>query len=326
MLRCACGFVCDRAYSLERHRKSKKHEMNMAEMQCLKNELGVYHCINCNFSTTFRGNYRQHLVSSKHASSSSSSSKDTTTVVKVVEEPKPVLLIEVMEMFMKHQENVMKHHQESVVKHQETTQIQNTEMFKALADRIVACNKSVSPPLQIENVIQQQNHTNSHNKKFNLNFFLNEECKNAQNLTDFVKNVVVSQEDLEHLGQVGYTEGMTKILTKALVEKEHTERPMHCTDIKRETIYIRENDAWKKDVQREETVRAIEHIAHKNYKVFMEWRNQHPEHAVPDTEDYETWYRISRNMCNTDPMALKKLVHHLATITAIEKGEMMLTE
>ena len=55
----------------------------------------------------------------------------------------------------------------------------------------------------------------------------------------------------------------------------------------------------------------------------MEWRNQHPEHSVPDTEDYDTWYRISRNMCNTDPLALKKLVHHLATITAIEKGELV---
>ena len=66
---------------------------------------------------------------------------------------------------------------------------------------------------------------------------------------------------------------------------------------------------------------AIEHIAHKNYKAFHEWRTKHPEHEVDNSEDYDTWFRISRNMCNTDPLALKKLVQHLATITAIEKGE-----
>jgi hypothetical protein len=224
----------------------------------------------------------------------------------------PVMLMEVMDMFLKF-------HSET----SEKQQIQNTEMFKALADRITA-SQNFMLQSGLENSQNQTTTTttsNSNNKKFNLNLFLNEECKNAVNLSDFVKTVMVTMEDLEHLGQVGYTQGMSKILSKAMQQKETTERPMHCTDLKRETIYVRENDAWKKDLQQEETGRAIQHIAHKNYKVFMEWRNQHPEHEVADSADYETWYQISRNMCNTDPAALKKLVHHLATITAIEKGE-----
>lgn len=307
---CACGFACDRKYSMDRHRKTSKHEMKMAALDC-DSINGVFSCKKCDYKTPLKGNFRRHVMSNVHR-----------MVDEEEEAGRPPLLIEVMEMFMKHHETTLKHH-ETTLKHQETMQLQSTEMlakhmqasdmqnmFQALADRIA------TPVQQI-----QSNNTNSHNKKFNLNLFLNEDCKDAPNLTDFVKSVVISMEDLEHLGQVGYTEGMTKILTKAIQDQDQTGRPMHCTDVKRETIYIRENDAWKKDLQREETTRAIEHIAHKNYKAFMEWRNQHPEHAIPDTDDYETWYRISRSMCNTDPSAMKKLVHHLATMTAIEKEE-----
>ena len=162
--------------------------------------------------------------------------------------------------------------------------------------------------------------TNTNNQKFNLNLFLNEECKNAMNMNEFIQRVNITSEDLEHLGQVGYTDGMSKILTKAMRGIETTDRPMHCTDTKRDTIYVKKDDAWKKDDDCEETKRLIQHIAHKNYKALKEWRDNHPEHSVSESEDYEAWYRISRNMCNTDPSALKKLIRHLAAVTAVEKA------
>ena len=333
MLTCSCGFTCDRANNLQTHRDSKQHEKNMQRLskQFNADETGMYVCESCKYSTSLKANYRKHVLTAKH--------KKTMEQQGGSEEVKPVLLLEVMEMFFKFHANATEKQQTIHANTTEKQQIQTTEMFKALADRIVAHEHQQQQLVPIQNVQltqsnnhhhHQQNNTttttttnNSHNTKFNLNLFLNEDCKNAPNLSDFVKNVSVSLEDLEHLGEVGYTQGMSKILSKAIQSKETTERPMHCTDVKRETIYIRENDTWKKDTEREETVKAIETISNKNYKVFMEWRNQHPEHAVPDTEDYETWYRISRNMCNTDPLALKKLVHHLATITAIEKGELV---
>ena len=142
-------------------------------------------------------------------------------------------------------------------------------------------------------------------------------------MNDFIQSVVVTMEDLEHLGEMGYTEGMSKILTKAIKSKEATERPIHCTDIKRETIYVRKDDVWKKDEDCEETKRLIQHISHKNYKALSEWREQHPEHTEPDTADYEAWYTISRNMCNTDPAALKKLIRHLALTTAVERKDLI---
>ena len=316
MLTCECGYTCVRKQNLDRHRRSDKHEVNLSllELNIVADDYGKYVCTMCGYATMRRDNYRKHVNSSKHKNK-----KEEQPPVSKDDSLRPVLLFEVMEMFLKHQTEIMKVSAET----SEKQQIQHTEMFRALTDRVVAHHHQQQLISGPQNVFLQQatTTTNSHNTKFNLNLFLNEECKNAQNLTDFVKNVIISIEDLEHLGEVGYTEGMSKILSKAMQSKETTKRPIHCTDLKRETIYVRENDAWKIDMQREETIKAIEHIANKNYKTFKEWRDLHPEHAIADTEDYETWYRISRNMCNTDPTAMKKLVHHLATMTAIEKGD-----
>jgi hypothetical protein len=238
---------------------------------------------------------------------------------KLTPDTRPVFSVDMMEMFMKHQVELVKTQTEHSAEIQKSQQIQHTEMFKVLADRVAP--QLVVPTNHHQNVMLEQTNINSHNKKFNLNFFLNEECKNAMNISDFIKNVIVTMEDLEHIGKVGYTEGMSNILSKALSEKEHTERPLHCTDVKRETIYVRKNDAWEKDTDKEETKRLIQHIAHKNYKALAEWRGEHPEYDTADSGDYEAWYRISRNICNTDPAALNKLVRHLAMSTAVEKSE-----
>jgi hypothetical protein len=247
-------------------------------------------------------NYRDHLLSKKHASTKAVVEAQTMSV-KVDDSIKPVMLLEVMEMFLTHQ------------KHQQT---EMSEILKTFADRIVA-----TQPIQTlqNNIISAGNSnvvTNNH-QKFNLNVFLNEECKNAMNFSDFLKTLSVTMEDIEHLGEVGYTQGMSKILTKAM--SETNVRPMHCTDTKRETMYVKENDEWRKDFDCEESERLIKHIQQKNYKALKEWREHHPQHDVHDTEDHETWYRISRNMCNTDQSAFKKLIRHLAMVTAVEKGE-----
>ena len=302
---------------------SRTHELNMLSAERMTSaRSGKYCCEVCNFYTSHKGHYRDHVHTDKHCNlfmkkSNPENESNEPNNVGV----KPVTLSEVMEMFMKHQESTAG----LFMKHQETTQIQNTEMFKALAERIVATQSTTiaSQNIMLENNSQNQINTNTNiqNKKFNLNLFLNEECKNAMNLSDFIQSVVISMEDLEHIGEVGYTEGMSKILSKAIRNKDATARPLHCTDVKRETIYVKTDDAWKKDQDYEETKRLIQHIAHKNYKALAEWREQHPEHLVSDTADYEAWYSISRNMCNVDPAALNKLVRHIAVVTAVEKSD-----
>ena len=156
-------------------------------------------------------------------------------------------------------------------------------------------------------------------KNFNLNVFLNEECKNAMNLSDFVRNLVVTVEDLDHIGEVGYAEGMTKIITKALNEKAQTKRPVHCSDVKRETIYVKEESGWHKDNDCEETRQAIQQIAKKNYIALREWCKVHPNHMVMDSPEYDEWYSISQKLCNTAESVQSKILHRVAEATIISK-------
>ena len=93
-------------------------------------------------------------------------------------------------------------------------------------------------------------HTNSHNKAFNLNFFLNETCKDAMNIMEFVDSIKLQLSDLERVGELGYVEGISNIIVKNLKDLDVTQRPVHCTDKKRETMYIIDENTWEKDEER----------------------------------------------------------------------------
>ena len=119
--------------------------------------------------------------------------------------------------------------------------------------------------------------TNSHNKAFNLNFFLNETCKEAMNIGDFVDSLKIQISDLEKVGEAGYIEGISNIIVKNLKELDITKRPVHCTDKKRETIYIKDNDVWEKDEDRSKMHKLIKRVAYKNVNMFAKYREKHPD-------------------------------------------------
>lgn len=119
--------------------------------------------------------------------------------------------------------------------------------------------------------------TNSHNKTFNLQFFLNETCKDAMNITDFIKSIELSLVDLEKVGELGYAEGMSRALVKSLNELEVTKRPIHCSDLKREIIHIKDQDKWERDTANQDRLRnAIKQISNKNLMLLDDWRREHP--------------------------------------------------
>jgi hypothetical protein len=108
------------------------------------------------------------------------------------------------------------------------------------------------------------NTTNSHNKSFNLQFFLNETCKDAMNIMDFVNSIQLQLSDLERVGELGYVEGISNIIVKNLKELDITLRPFHCTDKKREIIYIKDENKWEKDENKKKMHKLIQKIATKN--------------------------------------------------------------
>jgi hypothetical protein len=128
--------------------------------------------------------------------------------------------------------------------------------------------------------INTTNNTNSHNKTFNLQFFLNETCKNAMNIMDFVDSLKLQLNDLERMGEIGFVNGMSNIIIKNLQNLDVTERPVHCTDQKREVMYVKDEGKWDKEDEAKPKLRkAIKHIAHKNAKLIGEFKEKHPDYC-----------------------------------------------
>jgi len=121
-------------------------------------------------------------------------------------------------------------------------------------------------------------HNNSHNKTFNLQFFLNETCKDAMNITEFIESVKLQLSDLENVGKLGYVDGISNIIVKILKALDIKKRPVHCTDSKREILYIKDEDKWEKEDEENKKIRkVIKKIANKNSRLLPEFKKAHPD-------------------------------------------------
>jgi hypothetical protein len=136
--------------------------------------------------------------------------------------------------------------------------------------------------------------TITNNNQFNLNMFLNENCKNALNIMDFVNSLDLSIADLEETGRLGYVNGISRIFINALKNMDITMRPIHCTDIKRETVYVKDKDTWEKDNEEKEKLRkVIDQVSRKNLKLLPEWQQQNPDFRHLDTPENKQFMKIS---------------------------------
>jgi hypothetical protein len=139
------------------------------------------------------------------------------------------------------------------------------------------------------------NNTTNNNNQFNLNFFLNDTCKDAMNITDFLGNLDVQIDELEYIGHHGYVNGMTKMIMERLKEMDITKRPIHCTDVKRETMYIKDKDEWCKDTDELVKLRRIlNSISMNNYRTVPAWQTAHPDSEVMDSRNYNFCYKMMR--------------------------------
>jgi hypothetical protein len=169
------------------------------------------------------------------------------------------------------------------------------------------------------------NHINTINNRFNLNFFLNEQCKDAMNLSDFLNNIEVSLEDVSNVGRLGYADGISRIIINALKDMDVYERPIHCSDIKREIMYIKENDIWEKDDERKyQMKRVLKLISHKNVKRLLDWREAHPGWLVYDSKEEAECLRITNESMGggsdeENERLYKKMIRKIAHETLIDK-------
>jgi len=147
---------------------------------------------------------------------------------------------------------------DNILEEKSKLQEQNAELQKALLQKSMIVQN---------NTITNSNNDNSKNKKININVFLNTECKDAITLKDFINNLVVREEDLECMKQLGYVESVTKLLKRALTEYDLTARPIHCTDLKREVMHVKDQEGWKKESGETPNIdRAFRQITHIHQK------------------------------------------------------------
>jgi hypothetical protein len=165
---------------------------------------------------------------------------------------------------------------------------------------------------------------NIHNK-FNLNVFLNEQCKDAINISDFVNSLVVSVKDLEETAKLGYTEGISKIFLDGLLNMNTHSRPIHCSDSKREILYIKDQDKWEKDNETNDKItKAIKTVAHKNMKMIPEWIKQHPDYNDVNSKTNDKYLKIVMNSMSgsteeEQKRNVNKIISNIAKETVIIK-------
>ena len=166
---------------------------------------------------------------------------------------------------------------------------QNTE-FKEL---IIEQNKQIIELSSKPTITNNTTNNNTTNNSFNLQFFLNETCKDALNITDFVSQLHVGIKDLEETGRLGYAEGISKIFINGLKQLEINQRPVHCSDAKRETIYIKDKNQWEKDDEEKvKLTKAIRSVAHKNIEQIAVWTEAHPEYMNYNSKYSEKYMKL----------------------------------
>ena len=284
---CECGKIYKNKSGLWKHQKETKCQKRKSE-----NPQNGFVCLICNKSYNSRSGLWKH--SKNCDANTNSSSNDVNDTV----EPSNS---ELKEMFLQQQQE-NRELKQLLINQQE----QHSKEIKELIPQIQ----------QVTNITNNTNNTNNSNNRFNLNFFLNEQCKDAISIQNFIENLNIGLPELEHMGNVGYVQGMMSIFSSTLGAMDIYKRPLHCTDLKRETLYIKQGDTWKKDTEdKTELKKLIKTVEYKNYGSLRLWEREHPEAFECDTQDNIDYMRISNESLggfdSTDAIKLGKIMKHI---------------
>ena len=302
-----CHFNCSKLSNWNAHITTRKHEIRTntnkyepKKCRKLPNDTKVY---NCDCGSHFKHasslwNHKQHCSGVPHSS-------NDETLASIDLEDKDEVIDKLMVV-------------NSEMMNMVTTLVtQNQEMQKTMME--------LTKSSQVTNNTINNTHTNSHNKTFNLQFFLNETCKDAMNITDFVNSLKLNLHDLEKVGELGYAEGISRMFVKGLNELEVTRRPIHCSDLKREIIHIKDHDKWERDNSAQDRLkRAIKELSNKNIMLLDDWQKENPGCTEYDHRKNDIYLRmVMEAMGPSDEVSEKKdfgkIIRTIAKTTIIDK-------
>ena len=246
-------------------------------------------CIFCDYTTCYTRDYKKHLSTDKHKKMEN----DSKMVVNDSKKSPKVPNFECMcGKIYKYDSGYYRHKKTCSYSENDTNKEKQESTDKELIMMLVKQNTQLLTQNSelVKNGTHNTIHTNSHNKTFNLQFFLNETCKDAMNLMEFVDSIKLQLSDLEKIGKIGYVEGISNIITTNLKALDVTQRPIHCTDNKREILYIKDENKWEKEAEEKEKLKmAIKRVANKNVKMLQEFKELHPD-CIKSESKYSDQY------------------------------------
>lgn len=307
----------------------------------------IFHCEICDFKCSKQSNYNKHLLTRKH--------KILTNPNKKMPDDNIVLFSCVCGKKYKHNSSLCSHKkicdiynnfeiennknidfEKNEEKNEEKDELKDVIMVmmnenKELRNMLMDQQKQLKNQ-QEQLITQQSNHNNqitemipkignnTTSNTFNINMYLNNECKDAMNITDFTRSIEISMDDFMKVGSHGYVDGISQIIVNAIKDMEVTKRPLHCSDAKRETLYVKDNNAWEKDFSREKLNKAISNVGRKTLKHFPEWMKSNPECNSTNTIKNNEYHSIidSTISQNTDENK-KKIAKNIIKEVIIDK-------
>jgi len=278
-----CNFNCSKRCDFNRHIMTAKHQMLTNANEKTPKNAKIFMC-SCGKEYKQAPSLTRHKKNCNYVNNDESGDESGDEPVIATAQPVDIstqsnIILELLRENKEFKQLVVDQN-----KQLHENQIQNTEMQSQMVEMF-----------KEGKTINHNNTTNNNNQRFNLNFFLNDTCKDAMNITDFLGNLDVNIDELEYIGNHGYVSGMTKMIMDRLKDMDVTKRPIHCTDVKRETMYIKDKDEWCKDTDELVKLRRIlSNISMSNYRSVANWRTAHPDSEVMDSRNYNFCYKMMR--------------------------------
>ena len=292
-----------------------------------------FSCKNCDYNTDKKSSYDNHIVSNRH--------KRITNGLQMGQNYAQIM----PEIFTctcgkqyKHRQGLWKHKKkctnitiQDLANEEKQQQLieyllkENSEFKQLMIDQHKQMLEQNKHMIEMSKNAGHHNTNNSHNttnNSFNLQFFLNETCKDAMNIMDFVSQLQVGTKDLEETGRLGFANGISKIFINGLKKINVNDRPIHCSDAKRETLYIKNNDEWFND--KVILTNALKHVAYKNMKQISEWTKEHPGCRDSDSRENNKYLRIvseamSGSTAEETNKNYTKIIKNIVKETVIDK-------
>ena len=288
-----------------------------------------YHCVLCDYNTSKLGDYKKHLLTIKHKKS------ENVTECNTLSQKVAKNMVCLCGNIYNNRSTLWRHKK---ICHMKSSDVSFNMNDKELIVMLIKENSQLAHHnAELADILKKNNNNSVHNsnninnsmnnnKTFNLQFFLNETCKDAMDINEFVNNMKIELDDLENTGRTSYVEGISNIVIKNLNKLEQPLRPLHCGDFKREVLYIKHNNEWTKETDDKPILtKAIKTIANENIKQISKWKDKYPDCVKSDSKKNDLYLKIVSNSMNgltkeEGDKNISKIISNVAKKVIIDKN------